>query len=65
MRIYGGEGRFYLSNGFLFCTLTKSDYTNAPLPASTPPERVVRVDDRELVMADAMGHESVARRTSK
>jgi hypothetical protein len=61
--IGGMEGKFYVSNGVVFCTMTMTGYASGTM-ASAAPARVVRVDDRELVLADPAGHETVARRIS-
>jgi hypothetical protein len=45
------EGTFRVENGFLIDTITKNSQTNASVP-STNRGRIVRIDDRELVLDD-------------
>lgn len=43
------EGTFRVEDGFLIDTATKDSQTNSPLPY-TVRSRIVRIDDRELVL---------------
>jgi hypothetical protein len=45
------EGTFRVENGFLIDTVTKNSQTNASVPY-TNRSRIIRVDDRELVLDD-------------